>query len=120
MQRGRPEESLRCFEHSLALFRSVSERRGECFALHSIGETYHDLHRPGEGIQYVSQALTIRRQVGDRQGEGEALRTLGDLLADTDRPDAARQSWHQALAIFDDLDHPNADEVRKRLARALV
>ena len=115
---GQPEEALRCLERSLAHFQAISERRGECFALQSIGEAYRDLRRPDEGIHYVKRALAIRGRAGDRPGEAEALRTLGDLLASTGRPVAARQSWRQALAILDDLDDPQAGEIRDRLAHA--
>jgi hypothetical protein len=33
---------------------------------------------------------------------------------------AAREAWQQALYILDDLDHPDADKVRVKLASYLV
>jgi hypothetical protein len=45
----------------------------------------------------------------------ETLVRLGDVHHDTGDSTAARAAWHQALAIFDDLNHPDAEKVRVRL-----
>jgi predicted negative regulator of RcsB-dependent stress response len=51
----------------------------------------------------------------DDRYEATALACLGDALAANGDTDAAWASWQQALTILDQLDHPDADEVRTKL-----
>jgi len=44
------------------------------------------------------------------------LPTSGDTYFDAGNPQAARDAWQQALAILDDLEHPEADQLRAKLA----
>ena len=44
------------------------------------------------------------------------LTHLGDTHHAAGDPDAARDAWQQALTILDDLDHPDAAQVRAKLA----
>jgi hypothetical protein len=43
-------------------------------------------------------------------------RIAAEVAAKPDHPDAARDVWQQALAILDDLNHPDARNVRHKLA----
>ena len=117
-KRDRPEQALHYLAQALAILRVIGERRGESVALLGLGETHLDLRRTSEARGHSQQALAICRQIGDRRGEADALRILGDACYHAGQAQAADRSWSQALAIFDDLDDPQADEVRDRLARA--
>jgi hypothetical protein len=44
------------------------------------------------------------------------LAHLGDTLHAADDRPAARSCWQQALAIIDDLEHPDAEPLRDKLA----
>ena len=46
------------------------------------------------------------------------LANLGDTFAAAGDASAACISWRDALAIFDELDHPDAERLRARLATA--
>jgi hypothetical protein len=54
--------------------------------------------------------------VGDRWGEADTLVNLGDAHDATGASHAARAAWHRALTILDELDHPDANRVRAKLA----
>jgi tetratricopeptide (TPR) repeat protein len=61
-------------------------------------------------------ALGLSRDRGDRYSEAEALTHIGDVRHAADDLPRARQAWQQALAIYDDIQHPDAEEIRAKLA----
>jgi hypothetical protein len=56
------------------------------------------------------------RDLGYRYGEAFTLTNLGDTHHAAGHPHAARTAWQQALTILDQLDHPDAEQVRTKLA----
>jgi hypothetical protein len=76
------------------------------------GDRYH----PQCWRKCYQQALTLFRDLGDRYDEAATLTNLGDTHHAAGNPDAARDAWQHALTILDDLDHPDADQVRTKLA----
>jgi hypothetical protein len=60
-------------------------------------------------------ALRLYRDLTDRYYESDTLTHLGDTHLAVGDPDAARAAWRQALTILDDLDHPDAQNVRAKL-----
>jgi Tfp pilus assembly protein PilF len=56
------------------------------------------------------------RRLGDRYQEADTLGNLGDTHLATGDSHAARDAWQRALAILDELDHPEAEQVRDKLA----
>ncbi len=59
--------------------------------------------------------ISGRHNLGRRYEEAVLLIHLGDTHHATGNPEAARTAWQQALTILDQLDHPDADQVRTRL-----
>ena len=68
-----------------------------------------------QAIAHGQEALRIFRTLGDRYDEAEILTHLGDALQASGDHQAACNAWHQALAILDDLQHPDAAQVRAKL-----
>jgi hypothetical protein len=62
------------------------------------------------------QALEIFQQLGDLFEEAWVLIHLGDNHHATGELAAGRDSWAQALTILDSLHHPDAEQVRAKLA----
>jgi hypothetical protein len=54
--------------------------------------------------------------VGNRLDEAETLRDLGDALRAVGRDLEAAAAWREALAICEELQIPEANEIRDRLA----
>ena len=62
------------------------------------------------------QARDLYREVGESEGVADALTQLGDIYHDEGDADAARDAWRQALDILSRLGHPDAEQVRAKLA----
>ena len=62
--------------------------------------------------------MELFRETGERYREAVTLHSCGDAYLAAGDPAAAWQVWQQALAIFDELNHAHAEQVRAKL-RAL-
>ena len=103
-------------QRSLALCAETGNRSTEGNAWDSLGYAEHHLGNFGEAAACYQRALTLAREVGDRWNEAEVLTHLGDTRRAAGELPQAREVWQQALAIFEDIQHPDADEVRAKLA----
>jgi tetratricopeptide (TPR) repeat protein/transcriptional regulator with XRE-family HTH domain len=84
----------------------------------SLGYAEHHLGNLAEAATCYQHALRIARETGDRLTEAETLTHLGDTRQAAGEMAQAREDWRQALAIFDDLQHPGAEQIRVKLAGA--
>ncbi|MES4886321.1 BTAD domain-containing putative transcriptional regulator [Streptomyces sp. NPDC000349] len=114
-QLGRLDEANDCLEGALTILRTVGNRWVEGVVLDILGTVAHRLRRYAEAIERYEQALEAHRDVANQWGEGHTLSNLGDAQLATSEPGAARDSWLKALAIWEELDHPDAESMRDRL-----
>ena len=68
-----------------------------------------------EAVECYRQALDLLRTIGHRYEQADTLTRLGDTHHAAGDLDAARDAWEQAQAIFEDLQHPDAEQVRHKL-----
>jgi DNA-binding SARP family transcriptional activator len=101
---------------ALTLSTEVGNRRTEGYIWDSLGYAEHHLGNLTEAAACYQRALGLYRGAGDRFYEAETLTHLGDTRHAASEPAQARQAWQQALAILEDLQHPDADKVRAKLA----
>jgi DNA-binding SARP family transcriptional activator len=94
----------------------VGDRWIEAAAWDSLGYAEHHLGNLAEAAACYQRALSIAQEAGDRFHEANALTHLGDTRHAADELAQAKAAWQQALAILEDLQHPDADEVRAKLA----
>jgi DNA-binding SARP family transcriptional activator/Tfp pilus assembly protein PilF len=114
-QLGHHRQALTCCRQALDLLREIGDRRGEANTWHSLGQAHHHLAHHQQAITCFQRAVALFRQDGDRYYEADVLAGLGDAhLAAADH-DAAGRSWRQALHILDELEHPDAENIRTRL-----
>lgn len=83
----------------------------------SLGYIHHQRGDYDQAITQYLAALRIRRSTGDYHPQAEILAHLGDAYHALGAITEARESWRQALAILEDLDDPDADDIRTRLDR---
>lgn len=57
----------------------------------------------------------LHRALGDRYDEGEVLTHLGDTHEALGDRLAARTAWRQALDVYDEIGHPDAEQLRNKL-----
>jgi tetratricopeptide (TPR) repeat protein len=115
-QLGDYQQARAFCRRSLALCAETGDRWIEGNAWDSLGYAEHQLGNLAEAAASYQHALSLSREVGHRLYESEALTHLGDTCQDAGEPVQARQAWQQALAILDDLHHPDADQIRAKLA----
>lgn len=113
---GRPREALPFCEQALEMNRELGVRTNEGASWNSLGYAEYQLGRYSKAAACYENALRIMREVGDRSNEAENLAKLGDVYRATGRRQQARDAWLQALRIFDDLEQPEADELRAKLS----
>ncbi len=116
MQLGDYQRALECCRQALALHRESGDRFNMASTLDTLGGAYLHLGRHARAIACYRRAVIGYRDLGEPYNQADTLIHLGDAQhAASDR--GAQRSWREALAILDDLQHPDADEVRAKLAR---
>jgi DNA-binding SARP family transcriptional activator/tetratricopeptide (TPR) repeat protein len=116
-QLGRFQEAIDYCEQALALHRDLGYGPGEADALDSLGYAHRELGHYAEAVRCAQQAVEAHAGATDRRDRAEFLVHLGDAHQAEGSSCAARAAWQQALTIFDDLHHPDAHQVRRRLSR---
>ena len=111
------QQARRLCRQALALNAGYGSQHLEGNIWNSLGYTEYHAGDVGEAGACYERALSIFRTAGDRWGEADTLINLGDIRRTTGQLLHAREAWQQALAILDDLQHPDAAEVRAKLAR---
>ena len=101
---------------ALTLSAEAGNRWAEGNAWDSLGYAEHHLGNLAEAAACYQRALSLNRESGYRFGQAATLTHLGDTRQAAGELAQARQAWQQALAILEDLQHPDADQVRAKLA----
>ncbi len=102
--------------HAVALSAETGYRWAEGYAWDSLGYAEHHLGDLAEAVACYQHALGLHRETGARFCEADTLSHLGDTRHAASELAQARQAWQQALTILSDLHHPDADQVRAKLA----
>jgi tetratricopeptide (TPR) repeat protein len=101
---------------ALELFQERGYPRLEADIWDSLGLAHHHLGDHAQSAACYQRALGLYREIGDRWAQAETLGHIGDTRLAAGQPDETRAAWEEALAILDDLHHPDAGQVRARLA----
>lgn len=115
-QLGNYHQALACCQQALELFRETGERYGEAATWDSLGYARHHRGEHAEALTCYKNGLALFRELGDRWQESAILTHLGDAYQLAGDLEAARHQWLQALDILGELNHPDADLIRQRLA----
>jgi len=114
-QLGDHAQAITACQQSLDLHQELGDHYGVAIAWDSLGYAHHHLGHHTRAIDCYHRALGLYRGVGDRYFEADTLSHLGDAYHAAGQPDAARDAWCHALAIFDELNHPDAEQVRVKV-----
>ena len=123
---GEPRRVIEFGEQAAEIARDFEGRDKEEFVL-SIrlldeflvvqGNAYVDLGEPHRAIECYREALAVKREIADRRGEGCVLFRMGLALDKLGQRDDAIERAEAALEIFERIEDPNAETVRKQLAK---
>jgi tetratricopeptide (TPR) repeat protein len=112
---GRYRQALDSCTDSLALYQEVGDRSGEAATWDSLGFAHHHLRQLDAAVGCYQHAIALYRELDAVHELATVLIHLGDTQRETEN-EAARSTWEQALSILEDLAHPDAENVRTRLA----
>jgi DNA-binding SARP family transcriptional activator/tetratricopeptide (TPR) repeat protein len=113
---GEHTRALAAGREALALSERIGHRHGQAIALDTLGYVEERLGRYPDAVVSYRRSAELFRDLGDRYQHAATLIKLGDADMATGEPAAARDAWRAALAILTDLDHPDAETVRAKLA----
>jgi tetratricopeptide (TPR) repeat protein len=113
-------EAISFLQQALLVFsaagRSYVGMHGLGLVLYRLAVCYLSLHQYAESIAYCMKALEIQQGIRDRLSEAWTLDTQAKALEAIGEESQAVQAWERALAILDEIGHPDAVEIRARLA----
>jgi tetratricopeptide (TPR) repeat protein/DNA-binding XRE family transcriptional regulator len=113
---GHYQQARQLCRQALTLNTRYGSRHLEGNIWKSLGYAEYHADHLGEAAACYQRALSSFRAVGDRYSEADALTNLGDIRHAADELLQAREAWQQALAILENMRHPDADNVRAKLA----
>ncbi|MEU7035106.1 BTAD domain-containing putative transcriptional regulator [Streptomyces sp. NPDC046237] len=113
---GAYEQALDDCGRAVLLHRLNGNRNGEAAAWDSVGYARHHRGEHSEALDAYAQAIALYRDIGDLSLQADTLVHLGDSHAAAGDTAAAAVAWREALELFEHLGHPDAQQVRERLA----
>ena len=117
-QLGNYQQAIGYCQQALAAIRELGERNWEAATWDSLGYIHDRLGRHERAVACYAQAIDLYRELADRFNEADTLDHLGDTQHSAGDVEAANRTWTLALRIFDEIDHPDGDQVRAKLNRA--
>jgi DNA-binding SARP family transcriptional activator len=115
---GDHRQALAHCRQALALHHDLGNLTGEAGTLDSLGHAHHHLGDHRQAIECYRHALDLYGKIRHRYEQAVSLTHLGDTHHAAGDRDAARDAWQQAQAILEDLQHPDAEQVRHKLKAA--
>ncbi|MEN3307181.1 MAG: hypothetical protein V7603_3383 [Micromonosporaceae bacterium] len=112
---GRHDKALGQLTAAAAIGGETGEVDMQTAALIDLADTLRAIGRCDEALIRYQSALTLAERTGDRYEQARALCGLGHLRRDAGDRAGARHHWRLALSNFEDLDVPEASEVRASL-----
>jgi DNA-binding SARP family transcriptional activator/tetratricopeptide (TPR) repeat protein len=113
---GDYELARQCCEQALALAARLGGGTFEHAIWDTLGYIAHHLGNFALAAAHFESALSLSRDHSDLLIEASILNHLGDARHAAGEMPQARQAWQQALAIYDDIQHPDAGQLRDKLA----
>ena len=113
---GDHRSALVSCEQALVIHTELDDLHGQAHTWDSLGYAHHHLGHHAEAMACYRNTLTMVRYLGDRYQEADTLDSLGDIHLAIGDSRAAHDAWQQALAILENLSHPDAEQVRAKLA----
>lgn len=101
---------------------STADRRPEAASgrdwdtLDSLGYIHHHLGDHAQAVHHYEQSVALSGRLGDCYTEATTQGRMGDTYLVLGDHSTAEKMWGQALTLLDRLSHPDAQDVRAKLA----
>ena len=112
---GRPNDAAEICEQALATYREIGTPEGVADSLGTLALALHLAGEPARAIQHYRESIRLDYELDDRYYTAYALNNIGDSYWDLGQWTSATEAWQQAIATFEQLDHPDADDVKAKL-----
>ncbi|MBW4449667.1 MAG: tetratricopeptide repeat protein [Spirirestis rafaelensis WJT71-NPBG6] len=106
---GEYQQTINYNQQSLAIFREISDRKGEAGSLNNLGNAYNSLGQYQQAIDYNQQSLAIFCEIGDRTGEADSLLGLGNAYFSLKQYQQAIDCYQQLLTIQREIGDRNGE-----------
>jgi len=113
---GEYQQAIENCRRALALTEAVGSLYGQANTWDSLGYAHHHLAEYSQAEECYGRAIALFREIGDSHAEALTLDHLGDTQDAAGGRDTARQTWRTALDLLDAVGHPEADQLRRKLA----
>ena len=97
------------------MYDRLTDLPGHAAALGTPGLAYRDLGRLADALVVLREGVELFAQAGERFCEAWEWRDIADTHRRLGEPEASRAALRHAPAIYGELRHPAADEVRREL-----
>jgi tetratricopeptide (TPR) repeat protein len=88
--------------------------------LGDIGYCHALLGQYAEAIACCERSVGPWRELADRFNEADTLDQLGNVQRSAGDLGAARQTWTRAVRNFDEIDHPDGEQVRSPATTVVI
>jgi tetratricopeptide (TPR) repeat protein len=113
---GDYRKAIEFHEQHLAITKEIGDKRGEGNALGNLGLAYYNLGDYRKAIEFYEQHLAITKEIGDKRGEGNALWNKSLALDKIGERAQSITYAKSALHIYEQIESPMAESVRRQLA----
>ena len=104
-----------CHREALSMIKPMAQRGIEGELRSKAGDSYLLAGQFDTALDHYERASVLAWQAGERYHRARAMDGMARCHRALGRPERARERWLDALAIFTDLDHRDADQVRAAL-----
>src|SRR5581483_4960957 len=112
---GDYRQAVEYCDRALVILTELQYPQGIASTSNSLGHAHLGLGNHEEAVACQSRAVEMFGAAGYRLWEARSLVDLGDIHQTTGDNARACLAWEQAASILDELNHPEAAQVRARL-----
>jgi tetratricopeptide (TPR) repeat protein len=112
---GEYPAAISVLERAPAALQQLDDLDGQGITWDSLGYVHHQRGQYDQAAECYRHAVELLSGLGDRPFQASALISLGDAYHAVGDRSSARAAWQRGLEILDDLNHPDAQQVRDRL-----
>jgi tetratricopeptide (TPR) repeat protein len=115
---GEYQQAITYFRQALAMYRRAGGQYGETVTLRCLAGALHSVGETAAARAGLAESLRIAVETGNTYQQAGAHRDLAESHHAAGQHEQAGQHWQQALALYTQIDAPEADQIRSRLAAA--
>jgi len=106
---NKPDEALRYYQESLAIWRRLGLKRGIAASLVQTAQIDRIMAKPDAALASFKEALQLFREIGDKKNIGGTLINFGNFYVDRGEHDEALKRYKEALQIEREIGNQSSE-----------